>query len=400
KLGKKVCLIEKDELGGTCLNRGCIPTKVLTHSSKNICKDSSPGINSIRKEQAEVISKLKQGIEFLVKSQKIDFIKGAARIISPSKVSINEGKSEIEAKFILICSGSGPKDLPFLKFDHKKILSSDDMLKLDSLPDSLLIVGGGVIGCEFACALNRLGVKVTIAELMDRLIFMFDKDISQKLEQAFKKSGISVNTNYNVKDKDLSQYEKILLCVGRGLNLSGLLDSKIALKLDDNSFIKVDSRLKTSIDNIYAAGDCVGSLQLAHVASYEGRLAVNNMFGKPKDADYSVVPSSVFTSPEVAQVGLNEAAAKSQNKNIKIIKKFFLSVGMAHIIKETDGFIKLIIDIDTGAVLGAGIIGLYATELINTLTMAVKYRLTAESLSDLIFAHPSISEIFTESIQS
>jgi len=335
-----------------------------------------------------------------VKSQKIDFIKGTAKIISPKKIAISENKSEIETNFILICSGSEPKDLPFLKFDHKRVLSSDDILKLGSLPENLLIVGGGVIGCEFACALNRLGVKVAVAEIMDRLIFMFDKDISQKLEQAFKKSGVSVKTNYNIKDKDLSQYEKILLCVGRALSLSGLLGDKIDLKLDDNGFIKVDSRLKTNIDNIYAAGDCIGSMQLAHVASYEGRLAANNMFGKPKDTDYSAVPSSVFTSPEVAQVGLNEIAARNQNKNIRIIKKFFLSVGMAHILKETDGFMKLVIDADTGGVLGASIIGLHATELINTITMAVKYRFTIESLSDLIFAHPSISEIFTESIQS
>lgn len=396
KLGKKVCLIEKGQVGGTCLNRGCIPTKVLTHSAKNISGD----IGSIQKEQAETVIKLRQGIEFLIKSKKIDFIQGIATIISPTKILIKEANREIEAKSILICIGSKPNDLPFLRFDHKRILSSDDILKLDSLPNSLLVIGGGVIGCEFSSAFNKLGTKVTIAELTDRLIFMFDKDISQKLEQVFKKRGISINTNYNIKDKDITSYEKVLLCVGRVLSIDGLLDKKLNLELGKDGFIKVDDKLRTNIDNIYAAGDCIGSLQLAHVASYEGRLAANNIFGKPKNADYSVVPNSVFTSPEVAQVGINEDTAKKQSQKIKVIKKLFSSVGMAHIFKETDGFLKLIIDEEKDIIIGASIIGPQATELINTLTMAIKYKLTTRDLCDLIFAHPSISEIFTEAIQS
>jgi dihydrolipoamide dehydrogenase len=301
---------------------------------------------------------------------------------------------------MLIATGSRPNDLPFLKFDHKRILSSDDILKLESLPGSILIVGGGVIGCEFACALAKLGVKVTVAEVMDRLIFMFDKDISQKLEQSLKKIGVGVNTNYDVKDKDLTPYEKVLLCVGRGADLEGLLDVNPKLELDKKGFIKTDKALRTNINNIYAAGDCVGTLQLAHVAAYEGKLAVDNMFGKKEGADYSAVPSSVFTSPEVAQVGLNEDEAKKQSRNARVVKKLFSSVGMAHIFNQTEGFLKLIIDKDTDVLLGAGIIGPQATELINTLTLAVKYKLTTKDLSQLIFAHPSISEIFTEAVQS
>lgn len=396
KIGKNVCLIEKDELGGTCLNRGCIPTKVLTHFAKSNFKD----ISILKREQKDTIAKLKAGIEFTLKSQKIDLIKGTAKIVSKNKIIIKESDLGVETDFILIAVGSSPNDLPFLKFDHKRILSSDDILRIDSLPNSLLIVGGGVVGCEFACALSKLGVKVTIVEILDRLIFMFDIDISKKLEQALKKSGITINTGYDIKDKDISLYEKILLSVGRKLNLEDLFDSNLSIVIDKAGYIKVDNNLKTSVSNIYAAGDCIGGLQLAHVASYEARIAVNNMFSKIKNVDYSAVPSSVFTDPELAQVGMNEEEAKRQSKNIKVVKKFFLSVGMAHIHKQTDGFLKLIIDQDSDTIIGAGIIGPQATELINTVTLAVQYRLTTKELKELIFAHPSISEIFTETIQS
>ncbi|MFH1622879.1 MAG: dihydrolipoyl dehydrogenase [Candidatus Omnitrophota bacterium] len=399
KLGKSVCLIEKDKTGGTCLNRGCIPTKVLTHFAKENCQ-ASVNFSTFKKDKEDTITKLKNGIEFSLKSQKIDLIKGTAKIISPNKVFIKEENKEVEAKFILVAVGSEPRDLPFLKFDHSRILSSNDILELDSLPKSLLVIGGGVIGCEFACALNKLGVKVAIAEIIDRLVFMFDVDISKKIEQVFKKSGITVNTSYDIKDKDLSEYDKVLLCVGRKTNLSELFGPSLKIEVTKEGCIKTDSNLKTSIPNIFAAGDCIGGLQLAHVASYEAKLAVSNMFKESKEADYSSVPSSVFTTPELAQVGLNEGAAKQQSINIKVIKRPFTSVGMAYIFKETDGFLKLILGQDKSTLLGAGIVGPLATELINTLALAVKCRLTSKDASDLIFAHPSISEIFTESIQS
>ncbi|NQU19489.1 dihydrolipoyl dehydrogenase [bacterium] len=400
KIGKKVCLVESDQIGGTCLNRGCIPTKVLTHFAKKDSKNLPQDVSFLKKDQADIISKLKNGMGSILKSQKIDLVKGTAKISSSSKILIKEDNSEIETEHILIAVGSEPRELPFLKFDSRRILSSSDVLRLDSLPESLLVIGGGVIGCEFASALNRLGVKVTIAEIMDRLVFMFDRDISKKLEQAFKKTGIAVNTSYDIKGKDLNSYEKILLCVGRKLNLEELFDSSLGIEVNSDGFIKVDDNLKTSIGNIYAAGDCIAGLQLAHVASYEGRIAVNNIFLKPRSVDYSVIPSSVFTSPELAQVGMNEEVARKQCGDIKVIKKFFLSIGMAHIFKETDGFLKLIIDQDSDTIVGAGIIGSQASELINTLTIAVKYKLTTKALQDLIFAHPSISEIFTEAIQA
>ena len=399
KFDKTVCLIEKSEVGGTCLNRGCIPTKVLTHFAKKSSGDLPQDLSSYRRDQVDTVSKLKNGMGFMLKSQKIDFVKGSAKIISSNKVLIKEDNREIEAKFILIAVGSQPRDLPFLQFDHSRILSSDDILNLDSMPSNLLIVGGGVIGCEFASALNKLGTKVTIAEIMDRLVFMFDRDISKKLEQNFKKSGITINTKYDIKDKDLSLYEKILLCVGRKLDSLDLFDQALGVDINDSGYIKVDGTLKTSIDGIYAAGDCIAGLQLAHVASYEGKIAVNNMFLTPKEADYSVVPSSVFTDPELAQVGISEEEAKNKIKHVRIIKKLFSSVGMAHIFKETDGFLKLIVDQTSDKILGASIIGPLATELINTVTIAIKYKLTAQDLRDLIFAHPSISEIFTEAVQ-
>ncbi len=396
KLGKSVCLIERDEIGGTCLNRGCIPTKVLTHFAKGNSKD----LSVFQKERSKTIVKLKSGIEFLLKSQKVDLMKGSAKIVSGTKVAIKQESREIEAKYILVAVGSSPKDLPFLKFDQKRILSNDDILKLNSLPKNLLVIGGGVIGCEFACALNKLGVKVTIAEIMDRLVFMFDRDISKKIEQLFKKSGIAVNTSYDIKGKDLSEFDKVLLCVGRSVNTQDLFDTSLGIEITKEGFVKVDNTLKSSIPSIFAAGDCIGSLQLAHVASYEAKLAVCNMFSEKREVDYSAVPSSVFTSPELAQVGINEQTAKKESRNFKVLKKPFSSVGMAHIFKQTEGYLKLIIDKDSDTIIGAGIIGPLATELVNTLTIAIKQKLTIKDLGDLIFAHPSISEIFTETIQA
>lgn len=400
KLGKSVCLVERDEIGGTCLNSGCIPTKVLTHFAKVNSTVSSRDIAKFKKEKDDTVSKLKTGIEFALKSQRIDLIKGTAKVMPENRVLIKEDNSEIEAKFILIAVGSSPRDLPFLKFDHDHILSSDDMLKLGFLPKNLLIIGGGVIGCEFACALNKLGVKVTISEIMDRLVFMFDRDIAKKIEQVFRKSGIVIQVSYDIKDKDLSPYDKILLCVGRNVNLDDLFDPSLGIEISKEGLVKVDNYLKTSNPNIYSAGDCIGGLQLAHVASYEAKLAVANMFGEAKVVDYFAIPSSVFTTPEFAQVGMNEGDAKRQSKNVKIIKKPFSSVGMAHILKETEGYLKLIVDQDSDVIIGAGIIGPLATELINTLAIAVRYKLPIKDLNDLIFAHPSISEIFTETIQA
>lgn len=401
KLGKSVCLIEKDELGGTCLNRGCIPTKILTHFAKKHSKDPNLDLSALKVEQKDVISKLKGGMDFLVKSKKIDLIKGSAKIISLNKILIKETNQEIDAEFILISTGAVPRDLPFLKFDGNHILSSDDMLRIDSLPKNILIVGGGVIGCEFACAFNKLGSKVTIVEVFDRLVYMFDKDISQKLEQNLKKSGIAINTNYDIKGKDLSAYDKVLLCVGRKTNFQDLFDEKLGIKINSvTGCIETDKYLRTSISNIYAAGDCIGGLQLAHVASYEAKTAVCNIFSNPLEIYYSAIPSSVFTSPELAQVGINEEEVKKQSKSIRIIKNFFLTVGMAHIIKETDGFLKLIVDKDSDIILGASIVGPQATELINTVTLAVKFKFTTKQLKDLVFAHPSISEIFTETVHA
>ena len=398
KLGKSVCLIEKDQLGGTCLNRGCIPTKVLTHfPDKTPC--GKPSIADFQKERIQIIEKLKKGMEFGLSAQKIDFVKGSARIVSKNSVEV-EGERVFEAAYILLASGSMPRDLPFLPFDHARVLSSDDILSLESLPENILIIGGGVIGCEFASALVRLGVKVSLVEIFDRLIYMFDRDVSKKLEIALKKSGIAVTTGFDAKNHDLGEYERILISVGRVPCARSLVDASVGVEFEKSGAIKVDQFLATSVETIYAAGDCINSPQLAHVAGYEGRLAVENMFGKKTAADYSAVPSSVFTNPELAQVGTNEDQAKQQGKNIKVIKKPFSSVGMAHILNQTDGFLKLIIDRENDALIGASIIGPYATELINTFTIAVQQKLSLKDLKNLIFAHPSISEAFTEAVQS
>jgi len=344
--GKKVCCIEEKEIGGTCLNRGCIPTKAWVAFSKQ-----GLPLAEIQRKKNEVIERLRKGMSYALASHKIDFISGKARIEAPDRVCVN-GESKISARFILIATGSVPKDLPQLKFDHQKVISSDDVLDMEALPKKVLIIGAGAIGCEFASILRRLGSDVTLIEICPQLLPGMDTGLSKKLQQAFAKSGITVELNKGCEGLRLDDFDKVLLSVGRGPRVDGLFSEDFGIRLEKGA-VCVDRELKTGISNIFAAGDCIGGYMLAHVASYEGELASANMFSKATNRDYSVIPSSVFSSPEVASVGVSEEEAKQSGAAYKAVSVNFLSIGMAHILDETDGFIKIISDKKTGAILGA-----------------------------------------------
>jgi dihydrolipoamide dehydrogenase len=388
KLGKKACIAEDREIGGTCLNRGCIPTKAFVHYSK-----SGLSLGDIRKKKDEVVGRLRDGMFYLIKSNKIDYFQGRALIKKDGSVSI--GTDNIKPKYILLATGSSSKDLPNIKIDHKRIISSDDMLSLDAVPKKLLIVGGGVIGCEFASIFARLGSDVTIVEITGQLLPGLDAQVSKKLLSAFQKVGITVFLGKGAQDLDLNGFDKVLLSVGRSTVIDGLWEDGVGIKVD-KGFIAVDRELKTAMPNIFAAGDCIGGYMLAHVASYEGELAVNNMFEKQEKRDYSVIPSSVFTAPEVGSVGLSEEEAKHFGASYKASSVHFLSVGMSHIFGDTQGFAKVIVDTKSGKILGAIIIGLQATELVNIFSVLIKNNITIFELKKTIFAHPSISEIVAE----
>lgn len=406
--GLKVALIEREQLGGTCLNRGCIPTKTLLQSAKiyTLTKKSktfgiettSPQINfsEIQARKNKIIQQLRQGMEFMLGG--IDFISLEARILSNNTLEI--GKRQINAKFMLIATGAKPLELKDIKFDGRKIISSNEILSLEKIPSSLLIIGGGVIGCEFATLFSTLGCQVSIVELMPQLLPGIDKEIAKKLETVFKKKGIEVATNTDAKNLDPSRNDLVLLCVGRTCATDGLGLDKLGIKLEKGR-ISVDEYLKTNISNIYAAGDCASSTCLAHFAAYQGCIAARNIADPSHlvKSDDSNIPSCIFTDPEIGSVGLTEEEAKNKNMDIRINKFDFRALGMARILDETEGFIKTISDKKTGEILGASIIGPRATELIGILTLAIQSRLRVRQVADTILAHPTLSEGITSALK-
>ena len=404
ELGLKVCLIESEQIGGTCLNRGCIPTKALIACAKSfslIKKSSVFGIESdnpridfvkIQERKNKIVLQLAQGMK--AKLSGIDFIESCAQIVSPNEIKIKD--RSINAKFILIATGSRPAQLAQLKFDQEKIISSDEILSLTQIPPSLLIVGGGVIGCEFASLFNILGSKVAIAEKMPNLLPGEDQDLARKIEVVFKKKGIEVSTGVDIATLNMQDYSKILVCVGRTPNTAGLGLEEIGVKLEKNRIV-IDDYLKSSVDNIYAAGDCASRIMLAHYAAYQGKVAAENIALNNKlKADNSIVPACIFTEPQISSVGLNEEKASACGIEVKVHKFDFRGSAMAWIIDETEGFIKVIINSQTQEVIGANIIGPLASELIAIFTMAVSLHLTASQIRAIIFAHPSLSESIQE----
>ncbi|MHB8155466.1 MAG: dihydrolipoyl dehydrogenase family protein, partial [Candidatus Omnitrophota bacterium] len=384
ELGLKVCLIDSHQIGGTCLNHGCIPTKTLIACAKIFSlaqRSSNFGIELdnlrvnlaiIQEKKDKVIHQL--GASMQSKLPGIDFINSLAQIISTQEVKV-DGRI-IKSKFILIATGSQSLQLADLKFDRKKIISSDEALALFEIPQSLLIIGGGVIGCEFASLFSMLGAQVTIAEKTPLLLPTEDREVSRKIEIIFKKKGIKVVTGADKSSFNLENYSKILVCVGRVPNTKGLGLEDLGVELKNNRIV-VDDYLKSNQDNIYAAGDCTAKVMLAHYAAYQGVMAVQNMAsGYRQKVDNSVVPVCIFTDPQIASVGLSEENAVAAGLQIKVHKLDFRANAMARIIDEAEGFVKIISNQENGQIIGASIIGPLATELISNLVVAISARLT------------------------
>jgi len=406
--GLKVCLIEKEQIGGTCLNRGCIPTKALLQSAKiyTLTKKSkvfgiettSPAINfpEIQARKNKIIQQLRQGMEIMLKG--IDFISGEAKILSANTLEI--GARRINTKFILVASGSKPLELKDIKFERGKIISSNEILDLKEIPKSLLIIGGGVIGCEFASLFSTLGCLVSIVELMPQLLPGMDKEIAKRLETIFKKKGIKVATNTDAKNLDPRTFDLVLPCVGRTPLTEGLGLEGLGIKLERDR-ISVDEYLRTNIPNIYAAGDCASKICLAHLAAYQGEIAAENIANpsSPKKADNLNIPNCIFTDPEIGSAGLTQEQVEAKGIDIRVHKLDFRVLGMAHILEETEGFIKIISDKKTGEILGGSIIGPRATELIGILTLAIQSHLKVSQVADTILAHPTLSEGITSALK-
>ena len=421
KLGKKVVIIEKRALGGTCLNRGCIPTKTLLHAAESIeelKKMETIGITAHYKafdmsqlidRKNQVVESLKTGIESSLKKHKIEVVDGVGKIISKHCVEVKtiEATYTIEANYILIATGSIAAIPPIEGIDLDGVMTSDELLDLKSLPQHLLIIGGGVIGVEFASIYHALGCEVTIIEMADYLISNLDKELSRSLQMIVKKKGINIFTTSKVskitKDEVLSCHfeangkllqqsaDMILVATGRKPYIEGLYTDDMHFELNHNTLL-VNKNFQSNYQNIYAIGDVIGGMQLAHLATAQGINAVNHMFKKQATMNVSYVPSCIYTNPEIASIGLTIDEAKKENINAKAYKYTMSANGKSFLTMQERGFIKIVVDVDTRKLIGAQMMCARATDMISELSQGIVNGLTVEEMLSVIHPHPTFSE--------
>jgi dihydrolipoamide dehydrogenase len=427
QLGKKVAVVEKSEIGGICLNYGCIPTKALLKSAATLkaVKDAkkfgisvenfSPDFAKIIKRSRTVASQMSKGVEFLFKKNGITVINGFGKIIDNQTVEVayDDDKKLISASHIIIATGAKPRQLPNIKIDGKKIIGYKQALTLDKLPETMLVIGSGAIGTELAYFYATLGTKVTIVELLPNVVPLEDNDVSAEILSVLKKAKIKVKTSALVEKIDIindkcvahiKNNEKIeqietdivLSAVGISPNTENIGIENIGIETV-KGFIKVDEFYRTNVENIYAIGDVIPTPALAHVASAEGITCVEKICGlTPQPIDYQRIPSGIFTEPEVASVGLTEAQAKEKGYELKIGKFPASALGKATAIGERNGFVKLIFDAKTDLLLGAHIVSHSATDMIAELVVAMNTGATSHHILKSIHPHPTMSEAIME----
>jgi len=429
-LGLKALLVEKDKLGGVCLNWGCIPTKALVSTAELLnhlqragefgiqVKDYSFDFPAIMKRKDLITQRLSSGVGQLMKANQVRVVKGEGQIIEPGKVEITDSagqKEVIKAKNIIIATGSSVMSLPIPGINSDGVITSNEALSLSELPSRMLIIGGGVVGIEFAGIFRALGVEVTVVEMLPRILLPIDEEITRRLTQLLKGKGIEILTDSKVKEikknhqnlevlisttdgEKIIETEKVLLAAGRVPELGNIDVQRLGIELNGKA-IKVDEKMRTNIPGIYAVGDVVGKIMLAHVASREGIVAVENISGKEVLMNYKVVPNCVFSMPEVASVGLTEEEARKENDNIKVSKFPFLANGKALGMGETEGMVKIIADGDTFELLGVHILGTHASDLIAEGTLALSMEATAFEIVNTIHAHPTLAEAVAEAAE-
>ncbi|GKZ03814.1 dihydrolipoyl dehydrogenase [Paraclostridium bifermentans] len=426
-LGAEVTVIEKRKVGGTCLNVGCIPTKALLASSSLISSikeakdfgihingEVESNFNDIMNRKNKVVSQLISGIEFLFEKRGIKLVNGFGKLVDTNKIEVNKedgSKELVEADKIILANGSQPVILPMFPYDGDKIITSDEALNLKDVPKSLLIVGGGVIGCEFGQFFRALGTEVTIVEMFDQLLPLEDKDVAKQLQRQFKKDKIKVMTGVKIEKCEIVdnevvatlsngkevKAEKALLSIGRKpyLDNSGIED--IGIELERGKVI-VNENLETNVKGIYAIGDIINTPFLAHVASKEGLVAAQNaVCGNSKTVNYAAVPRCVYTEPEVAGVGKTEKELQENGIEYNTGQFDFRALGKAQAIGHFQGFIKILAD-KNDKIIGASIVGPHATDLLTELSLAVHLGLTVEEVGDVIHAHPTLSEGIMEAL--
>ena len=405
ELGKKTAIIDDNNLGGVCLNWGCIPTKSLLKNAEVMdlinsssdygisVKDIQVNFDFIVQRSIKARERLSKGIHYLVKKNQVDFYSGFGKFIDNKIVDING--AQISAQNFIIATGSKPKSLSNINSNSDKIVYSKDIFSMDTLPTSLTIIGAGAIGAEFAYFFSSFGTKVTLIEAEDRILPNEDKEISTWLEKAFKKRKINILTSTIAENID---DEKILISVGVEGNSSGFGLKNLGVEITDNNHIKVDQDGKTNIDNIYAVGDVIGPPWLAHVATAEGIYVAELLCDSaPIKIDYNSIPNCTYCKPEVASIGLTEESLLEQSINFKKAHSFFNSNGKAVAVGSTDGFIKILVD-DSNHILGAHIIGSNATEMISEISVIKSNNLTIDNVLSSVHPHPTFSEAIFETL--
>ncbi|WP_273832972.1 dihydrolipoyl dehydrogenase [Guptibacillus sedimenti] len=437
QLGLKTAIVEKRELGGTCLHRGCIPSKALLRSAEVyatakhgekfgvMAKEIALDFKKVQERKQGIVDQLHNGVKHLMKQGKIDVFEGFGRILGPSifspmpgtvSVEMNNGEENemLIPKNVIIATGSKPRTLPGLEVDGEYVMTSDEALCMESLPSSIIIVGGGVIGIEWASMLVDFGVEVTVLEYADRIVPTEDKDISKEAHKLMKKKGIKLFTGAKVmgeslkKDQGVSiqaehegetktfSADKMLVSVGREANVKNIGLENTTIEVD-KGVIQTNEYFQTKESHIYAIGDVIGGMQLAHVASHEGITAVEHLADQdPDPINYTQVPSCIYSSPEMASVGLTESQAKEQGHNVKVGKFPFKAIGKALVFGESDGFVKIVADADNEDLLGVHMIGPHVTDMISEAGLAKVLDAASWEVAHTIHPHPTLSEAIGE----
>jgi dihydrolipoamide dehydrogenase len=430
QLGKKVVCIEQERAGGTCLNWGCIPTKALLKSAelyRTLRKVDAFGLSvgevgfdfaKVMERSRGVAGQMAKGIEFLFRKNKVDYLVGRAQVAAPGMVELTEGEHKgrfLRGRQILLATGCKPRRLPDVPVDGERVMTSREALVPRARPPaSLVIIGAGAIGVEFAYFYSAFGTKVTLVELLPQLVPVEDEEVGRGLQRAFEKSGITVHVGTKVEgiavEKDQVTMklvpaaggaastiaaESLLVAVGVVPNLEGAVSSKVRIELD-RGYVKVDDRYETNVKGIYAAGDIIGPPWLAHVATFEAIQAVNAMFGHAHQGRVKVFPGCTYCQPQIASTGLTEKACKEKGLAYKVGKFPFAASGKAVAAGDAEGFVKVITDTATGEILGAHILGNEAPELIAEYVLAMNLEGTVEEIHHSIHAHPTLSEALAE----
>ncbi len=428
RMGAKTCIVEAKQVGGTCLNRGCIPTKALVESASAYRRarragefgvETGPvGLNygQVRARQDAIVVRLRAGVQSLLANSKVELIQAQGRLAGPNMVELVFGGGRMEritGERIIIATGSEPLLPAALGYDGECIVSSTEMLEQSEVPEALLIVGGGVIGCEFAGIFAELGSRVTLVEAEPTILPFLEEDLARKLQASLRQQGIDLKTKTRIlevaregrrarvvlSDNTEVAADRVLLAVGRSLNTAGIGLEHCGVDTAAGAVV-VNDRLETSAPGVYAVGDVTGRTLLAHVATVQGTAAAANALGEAHELDYSAIPNCIFTYPEIGSVGITGKEAKARGIRLKTGKSPFMASGKALCEGEVDGFVKVLAAADTGRLLGIHIIGPHATELISEGALALRWGLTLSQIAGTVHAHPTLAEALKEAAEA